>query len=701
MKLELRDPATGHWVDVDGADDRPGTHALVIGVSRYAHLAGGETAPQGSDPWIRDCHQLGQLQVSALTAWRVFEWLRQEYRYTGLPLVSCHLLLAPQAEELGVAPGMAGCYALPTLAHCKQAVRAWAAGMKALAPAVAAQSRGLMFFSGHGIEVDAERQVLLPSDYLAGAFPSPDDALGTENIRQGLAMLPMSQVLLFIDACRNDSDSLRLLDVRGHPTLPTGKAVLTNSLQASAVLYATASGRAAFQHVRPEEGLSMYGTALLKGLRGAEDMEVTRAGRQREIRLFHLQPFVESQVGKLLRAVPGGAPAADVQTVSLAGRRLSNLKVTELDGQGLVLMGSALHARLPWEQLPRAISGPASQDPNAVSAEVPALPSLPIPAGAAKAEAETMLHPLLGSEDITELWLHRTQVRAFSGGTAPAGPALQVVHVERSANRERQRIGLRLDPGTATAVQLRQTDYAGRQWLCQLGSARAPGDTQPIGLRVDARYEWPSAQEGGGRVRLQQWQVRLTPDNPGALGVAATAWAHVESGRLDLAQHWVLRHLVEKGDALWAESPLAGLVAGAVLLRADALAPHLAWLEEAAQHFPGIGDFIVMQAQAWLSQADLDPDERIALACELLQQLRSDLPLVTPDAFSRADILLGQLLADEMDPGLPGAALAVGQAHLASQRPFFRAGGQFTVFMRPDPNHSTPTAADLAPALRG
>ncbi len=684
MKLALQDPATGHWIDPAWQGQSPGVHALVIGVSRYAHFAGGDSAPRGgNDAWVRDCHGLGQLQVSALTAWRVFEWLNRDYRHAGLPLVSCHLLLAPQADELRVAPGMAGQYALPTLANCELALRAWAAGMKTLAPAVATKSRGLMFFSGHGVEVDAERQVLLPADYLAGVLPSPDDAIGTENIRQGLAMLAMSQVLLFIDACRNDTESLRQLDIRGRPTLTTGKAVLTNSLQTSAVLYATASGRSAFQHKRADDGLSIYGTALLEGLRGTAGMAVTESVTGREIRLFNLQPFVESRVGSLIRGIPGAGVAAEVQMVSLAGRRLSNLTVTELAGNGLVLMAPRLQAMrtLPWDQEPGEPEGPATHDPDAVTTTVGASPALPLrPGSDAEAGVEIALHQALGSEDITELWLHRTHARPLGSDGRGRDADWRVVHVERSANRERQRIELWIDPRDAPVIGLEQTDHPGRRWLCLLGSARAPGDTEPIRYVVDALYRWPTAQEGGGRARLSQWRARLALDNVGALGVAAKAWAHLQGGRLDLAQHWVLRHLIEADDAVLAASPVAGLVAGAVLLHADALAPHAAWLGAAAERYPGIGDFAPMQAQAWLDTNSLDPDERIARACDALQVLGEDLPLITAIAFSRADILLGQLLAQEAVPDdRQRAVLERAHARIARQRPAFRAGGLFTV----------------------
>ncbi|MDB5730666.1 MAG: hypothetical protein JWQ03_561, partial [Variovorax sp.] len=424
MKLVPQDPALGHWVDPDWQKDRPGTHALVIGISAYAHFDGGAAPAAGTDDWISDCRGLGQLQVSALTAWRVFEWLNRDYQLADAPLVSCHLLLSPQPGELKVASPMDSCSAQPTLANCQQAVRAWAGGMRALAPEVARLSRGLMFFSGHGAEVDAERQILLPCDYLAGAMPSPNDAIGTENIRQGLALLPMSQVLLFIDACRNDSAALRQLDVDGSPILTSGKAALTNSLQTSAVLYATASNRSAYQHTSADQGLSMYGTALLEGLRGLAGMQVRELAKGRDIPLFNLQPFVESRVTALLQGIPGAAAAAGWQAVSLAGRRLSNLTVTELPPSGLILMGRphAAVARMPWEQEPREPAGPVARDPNAVVTQLVEGPDLPLPPSSPSAASfspqetlrRTALGEAIGNEAIAALWTHHTRLAPVS-----------------------------------------------------------------------------------------------------------------------------------------------------------------------------------------------------------------------------------------------------------------------------------------------
>ncbi|HEU0298645.1 MAG TPA: hypothetical protein VFR37_04305, partial [Longimicrobium sp.] len=70
LERSTTDPAL--WQD-PGAGAGPGTWAVVIGVSRYDHLpAPGGPPLQPAPP--HDAYGLGQLSVSALTAYRFFTW---------------------------------------------------------------------------------------------------------------------------------------------------------------------------------------------------------------------------------------------------------------------------------------------------------------------------------------------------------------------------------------------------------------------------------------------------------------------------------------------------------------------------------------------------------------------------------------------------------------------------------------------------
>ena len=88
--------------------------------------------------------------------------------------------------------------------------------MSKLPATAAANSRSVFFFSGHGLEVIEDRQILLPSDYLDPGTPI-DRAISTQNISRGLKALPIPLHFLFVDACRNDHNNLgRYAPLRGN-----------------------------------------------------------------------------------------------------------------------------------------------------------------------------------------------------------------------------------------------------------------------------------------------------------------------------------------------------------------------------------------------------------------------------------------------------------------------------------------------------
>jgi hypothetical protein len=71
MRLTPSDAEPGLWVNPNWQEGTPGMFAVVIGVSHYPHLADGEVpAPE--------TFGLGQLRVSALTAFEVFRWLARD-----------------------------------------------------------------------------------------------------------------------------------------------------------------------------------------------------------------------------------------------------------------------------------------------------------------------------------------------------------------------------------------------------------------------------------------------------------------------------------------------------------------------------------------------------------------------------------------------------------------------------------------------
>ena len=131
MKLTLSDAEPGLWVNPDWQKGTPGTFAVIIGVSHYPHLEGGETpADTLNEPWIREARRLGQLQVSALTAFEFFRWLRQHYRLDSAPLARAWLLLSPTEKECAHTSNIITHLTLPTFENCRKVLRFWHQAMQ-------------------------------------------------------------------------------------------------------------------------------------------------------------------------------------------------------------------------------------------------------------------------------------------------------------------------------------------------------------------------------------------------------------------------------------------------------------------------------------------------------------------------------------------------------------------------------------------
>src|SRR5262245_36802241 len=94
MPLEPVGTEAGLWVNTDCPAKSPGVHALIIGASRYDHLN------EGSAP-APETYGLGQLSVSALTAYRFFAWLRNGYALDGWPVARVRLLMSPLRDGAG------------------------------------------------------------------------------------------------------------------------------------------------------------------------------------------------------------------------------------------------------------------------------------------------------------------------------------------------------------------------------------------------------------------------------------------------------------------------------------------------------------------------------------------------------------------------------------------------------------------------
>ena len=173
---------------------------------------------------------------------------------------------------------------------------------------------GLLFvsFAGHGIE-RAGQAFLLPADAQISEDISflEDTAVSVTRVRDGIKATGVKQVLLLLDACRND---------------PTGRADAPNVLtegytrgfnfdlrnrevNAFAVLYATEVGKRAFEYTEKRQGYFTW--AVVDAMRGAA------ANQSGEVTLGRLVEYVQETVAKRTQIDMGAGkiqrPFANIQ----------------------------------------------------------------------------------------------------------------------------------------------------------------------------------------------------------------------------------------------------------------------------------------------------------------------------------------------------------------------------------------------------
>ena len=110
MSMQPDAATPGLWVNTEWEQGMAGTFAVVIGISRYAYLQGGA-----------ESYMLGQLYVSATTAYRFFRWLCDDYIYTTSPLAKCWLLLSPTGAEIAAERSLKEHLLEPTFQNCNRA----------------------------------------------------------------------------------------------------------------------------------------------------------------------------------------------------------------------------------------------------------------------------------------------------------------------------------------------------------------------------------------------------------------------------------------------------------------------------------------------------------------------------------------------------------------------------------------------------
>lgn len=691
----------GLWCDSSWDGTSPATFAVVIGVSHYPHLAGGGQQATGQKDWVRDGRALGQLYVSAMTARRVFDWLRQDYRITGAPLVRAWLLLSPSAAELAAEPGMMDGAIAATLDNCTDAIRDWAAATEAANYRITDVARMLFFFSGHGIEVSTQNQMLLPQDYLGGVLPNYNDALSTANLLNATDNLPAAFRFFFVDACRNDYQSLRQL-------LPTGQAILPvypahqnyQGAQCQALLYATSPALRAWQPTKPSDGPTIFGQALLEGLRGQPDMVLTPPGSQTEVDFLELQAFVNRRMTAIIRRYDASATQRSQPWGNYGGNRV----VTEIaptppaPPRPAPSLPSPYDSRFdfpmedfPWsaDDLPAPVpvpmprAEPAADDAGPGMAGAEGAPAEdPVPASRTETREISATdrrrwstdfdagHRVFGHEHITDLMQRSLRVAVLDRDHWLPPDVLAI----RRSSRTEQSAGDEAVIRYELLLEILTPDPAG-YWL-QLGLGRCAGLVLPEDPTGAHRYvleidiDAVSREIRGLRGRTYD-SLGLTP-----LRQAISLWKTLETeGILAALALFERRPPVLHGEP----SPLAATIVATVLLRTGRVDLLRGWLRD----WPGLIDEGPDGAAITAELAFRTPgeDNLAATAGSLAQLARRGVP-VTAAAFELAGALFDRLGPAGAQPFAPELSRAYETARglMAAARGWYRPGGLLTSF---------------------
>jgi caspase domain-containing protein len=160
----------------------------------------------------------------------------------------------------------------------------------------------LVSFSGHGMERD-RRAYLLPTDAQVNGDLAllEETAINADVIRNWIHQTGIGQVVMIIDACRNNPSG-----GRGDASKPLTEAytrgfnfdVRNREISAFATLYATEIGQVAYEFKEKKQGYFTW--ALVEGLKGGA------ANEQGEITLAGLVKYLQESVPKRVQLDLGG-----------------------------------------------------------------------------------------------------------------------------------------------------------------------------------------------------------------------------------------------------------------------------------------------------------------------------------------------------------------------------------------------------------
>ncbi|MEK6284857.1 MAG: caspase family protein [Acidobacteriota bacterium] len=203
----------------------------------------------------------------------------------------------------------------------------------------------LIAFAGHGIE-RGDQAYLLPSDAELSNDVSllEQSSINVDDMRKRIDETGVGQVVLILDACRNDpsagrGDADNKLTQRFTKHFNFEEA--NSEVKAFATLYATDVGSRAYEYKEKKQGY--FSWALVEGLKGAA------ANEKGEVTLSSLLTYLQDQVPKRIRLDLGAGKVQKPYAV-MKGYRANDLVLSKVAApENVAIVDPAAVERSDWE----------------------------------------------------------------------------------------------------------------------------------------------------------------------------------------------------------------------------------------------------------------------------------------------------------------------------------------------------------------
>jgi hypothetical protein len=291
---------------------RAGMHALLIGVSQYPYLVGGEKQNKDAE------RTLGQKQLSsaAMSAYKLCQWLLERRDKLKLAkLASVRLLLSPSPGEAVKVPDWRGDRA--TLQDVLVAANEWREDATSNKDNVT-----LFYFAGHGLEPKAKERALLCEDFGDGVGATLRNSLNFEDLHSGMARFKKRRgiagtQLYFVDACRVTPPTAKIYHLKDATAAfdEDVRGPLDKDDRLASVFYATHPGDKAYAFPGEE---TIFNRALIDCLNGWAGVQDEVDGEWRWcITLNSLKEAISARVEQLGK--PYGV-TQEVKTENIDGK---------------------------------------------------------------------------------------------------------------------------------------------------------------------------------------------------------------------------------------------------------------------------------------------------------------------------------------------------------------------------------------------